>query len=64
MTVDRTGLMMLRMWIEADPRSGFRARITHTLDASVPDQAMVTVATPEDLYVTVRDWVEAFVNPN
>ena len=57
---DRTGILILRLWIEADAREGLRARITQTLDSG-DEQAMATAAEPEDIYAVVRTWVEAFV---
>lgn len=60
-SADRTGILVVRLWIEANPRDGFRARITRTLDAAGPEQADATAATPEDVYAVVRTWVEAFV---
>jgi antitoxin component HigA of HigAB toxin-antitoxin module len=58
---DRTGILILRLWIEADAREGLRARITQTLDSG-DEQAMTTAAEPEDIYAVVRTWVEAFVD--
>lgn len=60
-TSDPTGIMIVRVWIEADPH-GFRARMTHTLNATGRDDAMATAAEPEDVYDAVREWVEAFVD--
>jgi hypothetical protein len=60
-TIDRTGIMIVRVWLEADEQ-GFRARMTHTLDATGGEEAMVTAAEPEDVYAAVRTWVEAFVD--
>lgn len=61
---DRTGILIVRVWIEGDARDGFRARITQTLDSAGPEQTMATAANPEDIYAMVRNWVETFVNPN
>jgi hypothetical protein len=61
---DRTGILILRLWIEANVREGFRARITQTLDSAGTEQAMATAANPEDIYAVVRTWVEKFINPN
>ena len=58
---DRTGILVVRLWIEADPRDGFRARITRTLDATSTEQSTAAAATPEDVYAVVRTWVDAFV---
>ena len=61
---DRTGILIVRLWIEGNALEGFRARITQTLDAKGREQAMATAANPEDIYAVVRTWVETFVNPN
>jgi hypothetical protein len=61
---DRTGILILHLWIEAAADEGFRARITQTFDSAGPEQAMATAATPEDIYSVVQTWVEAFLDPN
>jgi hypothetical protein len=59
---DRTGIMVVRVWIESTAREGFRARITHTLDSTGHEGVIAATADPEDLYAVVRSWVEAFVD--
>ncbi len=59
---DRTGILILRLWIEADADEEFRARITQTLDSTGTEQAIATAADPGDIYAVVRTWVEAFVH--
>lgn len=61
---DRTGILIVRLWIEGNAHDGFRARITQTLDSTGPEKAMAVAANPEDVYAVVRTWVESFVNPN
>jgi hypothetical protein len=61
---DRTGILIVRLWIEGNALEGFRARITQTLDSTGPERSMATAAKPDDLYAVVRTWVEAFANPN
>lgn len=60
---DRTGILIIRVWMEQSAHEGLRARITHTLDSTDPDQATATAASPEDIYAAVRTWVERFVEP-
>lgn len=57
----RTGILVVRLWIEANAQEGFRARIVRTLDAEGTDQETATAATPGDLYTLVQTWVEEFV---
>ncbi len=59
---DRTGILIVRLWLEGDPREGFRARITQTLDSARPEQAMATAGNPDDVYTAVRTWVESFIS--
>jgi hypothetical protein len=61
---DRTGILIVRLWIEGNATGGFRARVTQTDDSSGLEQAMTTAGNPEDLYAVVRTWVEAFIQPN
>ena len=61
---DRTGILIVRLWIEGNAHEGFRARITQTGDSAGPEKAMSTAANPEDLYAAVRTWVETFVDLN
>jgi antitoxin component HigA of HigAB toxin-antitoxin module len=60
--LDRTGILIVRLGIEANASEGFRARITQTLDSSGHEQAMATAASPEGIYAVVQTWVEAFVD--
>ncbi len=62
LTSDRTGILIVRLWIEGNAHEGFRARITRTLDSTDHEQEMATAAAPEDIYAVVRTWVEAFVD--
>jgi hypothetical protein len=62
-TPDRTGILIVRVWIEGSSDEGFRARITQTLDSAGAEEATAAAAAdPEDVYTAVRTWVEAFVD--
>ncbi len=58
---DRTGLLIVRLWIEPNAREGLRARITQTLDLAGAEQTMAAASNPDDIYAAVRTWVETFV---
>lgn len=58
---DRTGILIVRLWIEGDAGEGLRARITQTLDSTGREQAVATAASPQDICDVVRTWVEAFI---
>jgi hypothetical protein len=59
---ERTGVVVLRVWIEPDrtPGSGLRVRITKTADVSTPESVTVAVATIDDAIAVVRRFLEAF----
>lgn len=60
---DRTGILIVRLWMEPHATDGFRARITQTLDSATDEQKSAMAARPEDVYAAVRTWVEAFTDP-
>ena len=57
---DRTGMLIVRLWIEGSSQTGFRARVTRTLDTTGPEHAVAVTAAPDDIYSIVRTWVEEF----
>ena len=59
---DRTGILILRLWLESSTPDGLRARITQTLDSTDRAHTTATAAKPEDIYDLVQAWVEAFVD--
>lgn len=61
---DRTGLLIVRLWIEGDARDGFRARITQTLDSAGTERAIAIAGTPEDVGTVVQTWIDEFVHSN
>jgi hypothetical protein len=63
-SLDRTGFLIVRLWIEGNPRDGLRARIMQTLDSTGNEQAMSTAASPEEIYAAVKTWVETIVDQN
>jgi hypothetical protein len=62
-TPDRSGVLILRLWLEANHANGLRARITQMLDTSRTEQSVAVAASSEDICAIVRDWVETFAVP-
>lgn len=58
---ERTGVFVVRAWIETGAGGGFRARVTRTLDLSTRDELSSSVATPSEITRLVVDWLDAFV---
>ena len=60
-SLDRTAILIVRLWIEAPPPDGFRARIIQTLDSRSRAQTASAAHSPGDVYAAVRSWVEECV---
>jgi hypothetical protein len=57
------GVLVIRVWTEAD--GGMRARLTQTVDVEASDPELtveMTAATEGDLLEAVRSWLEAFAS--
>jgi hypothetical protein len=63
-TADRTGLLIVRLWIEGNAFDGFRARITQKLDSAVSEHTVAMAGNSEDVCAAVQRWIDAFVNAN
>lgn len=57
---DRTGVLILRIWIEAHPEKGLRARITETVDIVEGKQRTLAAASVREIVAIVCDWLERF----
>lgn len=60
---DRTGVLIVRLWIEANHTKGLRARITQTLDTMAGEEAVAVAASADDICAVVKRWVEDFALP-
>jgi hypothetical protein len=58
---ERTGVLVVRVWIEVNGEARLRARITRTLDVSGHEEISTVVATPEEITASVADWLDAFL---
>lgn len=63
-TSDRSGVLILRLWVETNHSAGLRARITQMLDTSRTEQSVAVAASADDICAIVKDWVEAFAAPS
>jgi hypothetical protein len=59
---ERTGVLVLRAWLERERVDGFRARITATLDLEAGRERVLTAATPDGVLAIVEAWLEEFVH--
>ena len=58
---DRTGILILHLWIDAGASEGFRARITQKFDSCESGGTISAAADPEGVYAAVRTWVAGFL---
>ena len=58
---ERTGLLVIRAWIEANGETRLRARITRMVDVNAQEQISTVAATPEEITGTVVEWLETFL---
>ena len=59
-SIDRTGVLILRLWIEANHETGLRARITQSLDSTAAEQPLAVAASADDICAIVKQWVHEF----
>lgn len=56
---ERTGVLVVRAWIEGDPAQ-LKARITQTVDVASREPVSTTASTPDQIFAAVRRWLEEF----
>ena len=59
--VERTGVLILRVWIEAGSGE-FRARITAESELGSGERLTVVAATLEEVLELITDWVKEFLD--
>lgn len=57
MSTDRTGLLIIRAWIEEGSPEPLRARIRLTRDVSAGIERTLTVSRVEQVGATVEEWL-------
>lgn len=62
-TLDRTGVLIVRLWIETNHQRGLRARITQTLDTMTGEESVAVAASADDICAVVKRWVDDFASP-
>jgi hypothetical protein len=58
---ERTGILVVRAWIEPGAGGGLRARITATSDVAAPVEVVTVCSSVEGVVATVTQWIDAFV---
>jgi hypothetical protein len=57
---ERTGVLVLRVWIEPAASESLRARITAERDLEARERVSAVAASVPQILEIVRDWVEEF----
>ena len=57
----RSGVLVVRLWIEGNSPTELRARITASAGAGLADQPVAIEVTPEAISTAVRSWLQGFV---
>lgn len=61
MPLDRTGLLIIRAWVEEGSSDPLRAHIRMTSDVSAGFENALTLTRSEDVCSAVRDWLADIV---
>lgn len=56
---ERTGVLVIRAWIETNGEERLRARITQTIDIEQREQSSTAVATADEIHAAVSLWLSA-----
>lgn len=59
---ERSGVLVVRAWVEGSAPAGLRARITHSYDLTRNEQTMTTTATVEGVIAAVQAWLDALLS--
>jgi len=57
MSRDRTGLLIIRAWVEEGSSEPLRAQIRLTTDVSAGEQRTLTLAREDAVCTTVQEWL-------
>ena len=58
----RTGVLVLRVWLEDGEHDALRARITETLDISTPAEIEKAAVGEDEILRAVRVWLRSFLD--
>jgi hypothetical protein len=58
---ERTGVLVIRAWIELNGEARLRARITRMLDVEGREEVSSVAATRDEITSTVAEWLDAFL---
>ena len=59
---ERSGVLVVRAWVEGGIPAGLRARITQSCDLTSNEQTMTTTATVEGIIAAVQAWLDELLS--
>jgi hypothetical protein len=59
---EHTAMLVVRVWVEAGPPAGVRARVTHTIGLSAPESRVLVVDSVGVVTRIVRSWLQSFTH--
>ena len=62
MASDRTGLLVIRAWVEEGSSQPLRAQLRFSGDVSAGFERTLTLARPEEVGATVQEWLADIVS--
>jgi hypothetical protein len=59
---DRTGILVIRVWVEREPPGRLRARLTEAADLGDPASTLATAADVPGVCAAVEAWLRRFMD--
>jgi hypothetical protein len=59
---ERTGILVIRVWVEQEPPGRLRARLTEAADLDQPPTTVATAADVPGICAAVEAWLRGFVD--
>ena len=59
---ERSGILVIRIWVEQEPPGRLRARLTHAADLGEPPTTLATAADMPGVCTAVEAWLRRFVD--
>ncbi len=60
---ERTGILVIRVWLEQDAPGRLRARLTQAADLGEPATTLATAADVPGVCAAVEAWLRQFLDP-
>jgi hypothetical protein len=58
---ERTGALVIRIWVEQSPLPNLKARVTRTIDVASDEEVTTGATSAEEIEAIVHAWLDSFV---